>query len=269
MLPPRDETLLERGQLFGAITRALHLACATLTETRYAPDSTLPPHVHAQPMFVFVADGSFDERFDRHERTCGPRRLLYRPAGERHAQRFLSRGAVCMTVELPSLPADGGLADADGRLALEGAPALAGMRLYDELAAPTPDTPLVAEELIAHLVADAPRRRLVHERRPPAWLRTARDMLEASVARPVTLHAVAQAVGVHRVHLSRTFRRYYGCGVGEYVRRLRVHAACARLRDATALGSAIACEAGFSDESHMGRAFRQVMRCTPRDYRRR
>lgn len=268
-MPANSETTLGRGQLFGAITRALQLDHTTLTETTYAPGMRLPAHTHALPMFVLVAEGSFDESFDRHERTCGPRRLLYRPPGERHAQRFLGRGAACLTIELPSLMDDERLTTADGRLQLEGAPALTSMRIYDELAGPTAETPLIVDELIAILVAHAARRPSVHERRPPPWLRTAREMIDASRATPVRLAEIATTIGVHRVHLSRTFRRFFGCGVGEYARRLRVHAACAHLRAGTASGSTIACEAGFSDESHMGRTFREVMRCAPGEYRRR
>lgn len=269
MGPANPERILARGQVFGSITRALQLDDGTLTETTYAPETRLPAHVHASAMFVLVAAGSFDESFDRHRRTCGPRRLLYRPPGERHAQRFLACGATCLTIELPYLRDEERLYAADGRLQLEGAPALTAMCIYDEIARPTPATPLVIEELIVTLIADAARRPALHERRPPPWLRTAREMIDASSAGSVRLAQIAAAVGVHRVHLSRTFRRFFGCGVGEYARRLRVHTACAGLRAGTASGSAIACQAGFSDESHMGRAFRDVMRCAPGQYRRR
>jgi AraC family transcriptional regulator len=269
MGPATAEHVLARGQVFGSITRVLQLDDATLTETTYAPDARLPSHVHASPMFVLVADGSFDESFDRHERTCGPRRLVYRPPGERHAQRFLARGATCLTIELPSLANDDTLTRADGRLHLDGAPALTSMCIYDELSRPTAASSLVIEELIATLISEAARRPTLDERRPPRWLRTAREMIEASSGVSVRIADIAGAVGVHRVHLSRTFRRFFGCGVGEYVRRLRVHTACAKLRSGAHVGSTIACEAGFSDESHMGRAFRDVMHCAPGEYRRR
>lgn len=84
---------------------------------------------------------------------------------------------------------------------------------------------------------------------------------------PPTLAALAAAVGVHRVHLSRTFRQHYGCGIGDCARRLRVHTVCAQLRDTTATIGHIACEAGFCDESHMGRAFRDVMQRPSSSYR--
>jgi len=257
--------------MFGMTTRSLHLREATLTETCYSPELRLPAHTHELPMFVLVVEGSFDESFDRHDRTCGPRRLVYRPAGERHAQRFLRRGAACLTIELPFPMDDERLPASDGRLDLAGLPALTALRLYDELACPTTETALIVEELTVNLAAIAARRPTVYERRAPKWLGTAREMIEESSQNSVRLGDIARYIGVHRVHLSRTFGQFHGCGVGEYVRRLRVHAACCELRRTgapTLTLSTIAAEVGFSDESHMGRAFREVMSCPPAQYRR-
>ena len=267
---PHSKDVLRRGQLFGLTTRSLHLREVTLTETCYAPEMRLPPHTHELPMFVFVVEGSFDESFDRYDRTCGPRSLVYRPPGERHAQRFLGSGAACLTIELPFLMDDERLPASDGRLDLAGMPALTAMRVYDELARPTTESSLIIEELTVHLAAVAARRPAIYERRPPAWLGTALDVIEGSYQDTVRLADIARYVGVHRVHLSRTFRRFLGCGLGEYVRRMRVHAACGRLRGtgtSTITLSAIAAEVGFSDESHMGRAFREIMLCPPAEYR--
>jgi AraC-like DNA-binding protein len=45
----------------------------------------------------------------------------------------------------------------------------------------------------------------------------------------LSLSFIAQSVGVHPVHLAHSFRRYYRCSVGEYVRRLRIGFACRQL----------------------------------------
>ena len=59
--------------------------------------------------------------------------------------------------------------------------------------------------------------------------------------------------GVHPSHLAHTFRARLGTSVGEYVRRLRVEWAAERLGDSDAPISAIAIQAGFSDQSHLTR----------------
>lgn len=256
--------LLGPGQLFGAAAGTLRVADATLLETRYAPGSRLPAHAHELPMFVFVASGSFDESFETRERTCRAGQLLYRPPGERHAQRFLKEGSACLTIEIPELDSRA-LRGADGRLQLAGVPALLAMRVYDEFRGSAADA-LEVEELLANLAATAAHRRGVTERCAPPWLRSTQDAIEARFRHPLRLSDLARDAGVHRVHLSRTFRRFLGCGVAEFVRRRRVHAACAAIRLGGRRLSSIAAETGFADESHMGRAFREVMRCSPRDY---
>jgi AraC family transcriptional regulator len=257
-------SMLGPGKLFGQRLSTLQLDDATLAETHYLAGAHLPRHAHELSMFVFVSAGSFDERFEARDRSCRAGQLLFRPSGERHANRFLARGSACLTIELSH---DDGraLRDADGRLPLGGQPALLAMRVYDEFRRRAPD-PLELEELLSHLTVSAARRRPLTERRVPAWLRATEDAIDAGFRQPLRLAELARNARVHRVHLSRTFHRFFGCGVAEFVRRRRVHEACALMRQGGRRLSSIAAEVGFSDESHMGRAFREVMSCTPRQY---
>jgi transcriptional regulator GlxA family with amidase domain len=66
--------------------------------------------------------------------------------------------------------------------------------------------------------------------------------------------------------LIRLFRERYGVTPFAYQRNLRVE----RARDAIRHGKSlpdVAAEAGFADQSHLGRAFRAVMGATPGQYR--
>lgn len=257
--------MLTRGQVFGALHRTLQVGDVTLSESRYAPGMRTPTHAHELPMFVLVVEGSFDERFEVHARTCGPRHLVFRPPGERHSQRFLERGSICLTIELSAAAADS-LQNADPRMDLAGMPAFAAWRIYDEFQRPGAATSSVVEELTYELSARVGRTPARYEHRPPAWLQRARELIDATFTRPVRISDVAHEAGVHRVHLSRTFRRFLGCGVAEYVRRVRLHAACARIRRGEETMSSIAAAVGFSDESHMGRGFREVFGYSPSRY---
>ena len=79
---------------------------------------------------------------------------------------------------------------------------------------------------------------------------------------------IATEVGVHPVHLARVFRLSYGTPVGAYARGLRLTWAAARLRDSGDGIAQIALEAGFFDQSHFTRAFKQHFGSTPLAYRR-
>jgi AraC family transcriptional regulator len=252
--------------LHGAVVRSLSLDEVILTETRYVPNEILASHDHAAPMFVLVVHGEFQERFGSRDRTCSRYDLIYRPVGERHADRFGSRGASCLTIDIGDTECCRELGDADGRLRLQGLPALYAMRLYDEMFSQQEDRDLAIDESVTLLVGSAAARHAVIETSIPKWLMRARDMIHDSFPNSLRLSRIAEDVGVHRVHLSRTFHRFFGCSVSEYARRLRVHNACAQIRNGARTMSDVGYTNGFSDESHMGRSFRRIMRCSPAGY---
>jgi AraC family transcriptional regulator len=106
------------------------------------------------------------------------------------------------------------------------------------------------------------------ERRPPHWLSEAKALLHDRYRENLRLADIASAVGVHPVHLARVFRLRYGTPVGSYARGLRLSWAAGRLRDSDDTIALIAHEAGFFDQSHFTRAFKQFFGITPLAYRR-
>jgi AraC family transcriptional regulator len=79
---------------------------------------------------------------------------------------------------------------------------------------------------------------------------------------------LARDVAVHPRHLMRTFRRYYGCSVGEYLRRSRIRRAQRLLTETSLVLAAVASDAGFYDQSHFARLFRRATGLAPSEYRR-
>jgi AraC family transcriptional regulator len=251
-----------RKRVFGTTTRLQSFPDATLVEIQYKPRAFLPMHEHASPLFLLTVAGRFQETVAHSSRLCGPKRLIYRPAGERHSQQFLEGGATCFAIEL----ADGFKYYDDGG-ELGGFPTLLAMRLYDEFLRPSNDTPLVVEEMVTVMSAAGAESCGARER-APQWLRRAVEMIEARLLTTIRLRDLAAEVDRHPVHVSRCFRRQFGCDVAEFVRRRRVHEACRRIRENSASLSAIAVAAGFSDQSHMGRAFIDIMGRSPGAYAR-
>lgn len=263
---PMPEVPVVGTRVFGTTSRTCVFPEATLIEIRYEPGAFLPMHAHEPRIFLFTVAGSFQETFAGRSRICHSRQLVYRPAGERHSQQFLDVGATCFAIEV-SVETGPALARADGRLELSGRPTLLAMRLYDEFVRPSSETALVVEETVTMLSTAGA---IVTQReRTPRWLGKAVEMIEARLATTIGLRDLAMEVGRHPVHVSRCFRREFGCDVAEFVRRRRVHEACRRIRQRGGSLGAIAAATGFSDQSHMGRAFNDVMGCSPGAYARR
>ncbi len=117
------------------------------------------------------------------------------------------------------------------------------------------------------LLATAGRADAAEQPRRPAWLRDVRDLLHERAPASASLSHLAGAVGVHPVHLARSFRREYGVTVGQYARELRLEWAISQLPLADASLAEIAAGAGFADQSHFTRAFRAHTGVTPGRYR--
>jgi len=92
------------------------------------------------------------------------------------------------------------------------------------------------------------------------------EALIASVARAPTSTSAAAAWGLSREGFTRRFARATGMPPAAYRRVLRLNHARALLGAGVAPAAAAA-EAGFSDQSHLGRAFRAAFGATPASYR--
>jgi AraC-like DNA-binding protein len=81
----------------------------------------------------------------------------------------------------------------------------------------------------------------------------------------MSLNELAEAAGLSRFHLLRTFAKQVGMPPHVYQVRLRIERAC-RLMQAGMLPSVAAMAVGFADQSHFTRHFRTVMDTTPGRY---
>jgi AraC family transcriptional regulator len=141
-------------------------------------------------------------------------------------------------------------------------------RLYGEFRSLQSGSSLVIEALATEIAVEASRRKTVsQERRPPLWLQKVTDLLNDRFAESPSLTQMAASVGVHPVHLARTFRQFHHCTVGEYVRRLRIEFACRRITESSSTLVEIALAAGFSDQSQFCHAFKRAIGMTPAQFR--
>ena len=190
------------------------------------------------------------------------------PAGARHTASFGQEGARIVIVKARHTASE---PDVLRRLTKLRAREMSwlGWRLVRELRASDVAAPLAAEGLALELFAAACREggteRLASP--PPAWLATAEEFLRAHVGERVGLGDLALEVGVTRTHLARMFRAHLGLSVGEYARQLRLAAAAADVAGGQRPLAVIAAKAGFADQSHFTRQFRQAFGMTPRQYR--
>lgn len=263
---------LPPGSYFGRTQNRRVIGGIVVSESVYRPDYCVPPHEHAAAFFDFVVEGACSEVFASRRRDRGRSTLAFHPAGELHSSRWHGPRPCCFHVEIapalfervrqycPILDSPVGFA--------EGTPSLLGLRLYREFRRMDEVSPLAIEGLTLELlVAYARHAAGIPERSPPRWLAQLRDLLHARFSEQLTLASMADAIGIHPAHLARTFRRFQGCTVADYIRKLRIEFACRCLVASDASLAEIALATGFCDQSHFSKTFKREMSMTPAGFK--
>lgn len=264
--------ILPFGQFFGNPESSLAVRGFTLTHLApTVPEREVETHTHDEAHFVLVTAGTYLSSARGAPPVCEAPALIYNPPGTTHRDRFRSDGGRFFTISVAGavlrevsdcVPVAGGALFLSKRLASL-ARRLAGETLHADGC-----SPLAAEALSLELLA---RTRQSFDREPrssPGWLRRAGELLREERGDGLSIAGVASAVGVHPVHLTRTFRRHFRCTPGEYLRRCRLEKAAALLAGSSLPLSEIALASGFADQSHLAKSFQRAYGMTPSRYRR-
>ena len=188
--------------------------------------------------------------------------VFYRPFETYERSLRDARGDVCLFIaprelDVPSTPI--GRADARSFLLAR--------RLANRL-----DDVLFVEETAAELIARAIQSPVAASGRRPATRRdrtrlveSAKDLLLAHLAEPLSLGALADALSVSPFHLTRVFREHTGRTLTAYLHDLRLRVAVDRLGDDSL--SRIAADLGYSSPSHFTDRFRATFGVPPSQLR--
>lgn len=243
-----------------------------ITDVRFEAGSRIDPHHHDRPNIGVMLGGSFDLAFRSRSFACKAGALFIEPAGETHCNCMGCQGAWVLAVQPdPDSPdLEGALDSLLGEPAESCHPQVAhlGRRLVRECRTRDEFSPLMIQGLALELLASLGRatRRL---RSVPAapWMTRIEELLCQSAPERLRLGELAREAGVHVAHLAREFRRRSGRSLGSFLLDRRLEWAARQLSATDRPIVEIALEAGFADQSHFTRRFRDYAGSTPRRYR--
>jgi len=261
---------LQTGQFYGQPQARVELDGIVLTEVSHRIGRKLPRHTHESAYFGLLLSGSYSERCARRDAEYRPFSIGFHPPSLTHSDEVGNCGSRMFCIELR----DSFLQQARPFLTSpEFTPDLCaseitwlGLRLFRSFAGGTVSL-LQAQELCADMLERVSGEVLRDESRDPAWLKLTMEMLHGSFCDSLTLEGIANHVQIHPVHLSRVFQKRYGCTMADYMNRLRVQFVCRELESGWADLATLATDAGFADQSHMGRVFKSCTGQTPGQFR--
>jgi AraC family transcriptional regulator len=209
-----------------------------------------------------------------HDLKRDPRGLLDKPY---HVLSFyLPRAALDAIADDANAPRIGDLSYKPGAGVNDGTISCLGNLLLPALSHPDQANPLFVDHVLLAVgvhVAQTyggmrPMSQPVRGGLAPWQERRATEILRASVKRSVTLMEVARECGLSVGYFSHAFRRTLGMAPHQWLIEQRVVLSKEKLRDDGLSLSDVAAECGFSDQSHLTRAFRQTVGVSPGAWRR-
>lgn len=230
---------------------------------RYTADERHPAHRDRHSRLSFLLHGGFAEDSDAGAITARPGDLLIKGEEVAHETRFSAEGALIATVEL----SDDSLCDAAmrrmWRIRREPAVFRESVCML-ESASRGCDAGVAGAvlSLLSVLDEDVPA-----GKSPPPWITALKEELECAGLNEVNIAERAKQAGVHPVHASRQFRRYFGVSITDHARLHSVRRAAALIARNRKSLKDIAVQAGFYDQSHMNRMFKHVTGRTPQSFR--
>ena len=105
------------------------------------------------------------------------------------------------------------------------------------------------------------------ENTPPPWLSLIKEKIQDEFKDSLRTKDLAAFADVHPVYLARIFRRHYGRSVKSYLQELRINNAIRDLSNMEKPLVDIALDAGFSDQSHLTRIFKNNLKMNPGAFR--
>jgi len=101
----------------------------------------------------------------------------------------------------------------------------------------------------------------------PAWVEKIRRIIQEQYHKKLSLDVLSKEAGIHPVHLSRQFPKYFNVSLHYYVSQVKIQKATQMLRENRYTLYQVAHYCGFSDPSHFNRCFRKITGLNPSVYR--
>ena len=222
-------------------------------------------HAHVHDQLCVVLEGHYEETCDARAFALRAGGVLWRRAGEMHANVIGTGDVEVILIDIEPERSQKLCLNLASRTAyfLPGTFDEIQRELVFELHRSDEACRIAIEALVCLLAARTGRRCTLPKSAMPEWLSKAVELIRSEYSCGISLAQVAAAAHVHPVTVAVAFRRHFGKSVGDYIVDLRIAHAKQELENTHRPIAEIAQEAGFYDESHMGRAFRRRFGISP------
>lgn len=262
------ESILEKGHYLAPISKTVQLQGLLVGMTKYPdPVETGRWHAHKNPMISFVMEGGNIEnrKGQQFHRGCGS--INFYHAFELHQNIYRKFPSKHYSLEIDeSFLEKYELAEGQVHLAVKQNPfsKFLFLKTLKEVTMNDSFSEDSIEMLFLELIQNTPAAK---SKGPfPDWVPVLREILNDNWNRQLSLQELSDKVGIHPVTISGSFRKYFCCTFGEYMRKMKIDRALYLIRNTKQPLTQVAYICGFADQSHFTRTFKQLTGFLPKDF---
>lgn len=100
----------------------------------------------------------------------------------------------------------------------------------------------------------------------PYWVRSLNELLNDCWNENPNLKDLAQVLQLNPITISKHFPKYFGCTLGEYMRRIKINRSLSLIQSNQSNLTEISLECGFADQSHFIRTFKNQTGFLPKQF---
>lgn len=254
--------ILSQGSYFGTKKTSRDLEKCSLNVSSYLPNESIPFHYHELPYASIALNGVYLEKRSTQlkELLVDNGKILFRPRGYEHANKFGKGSGVCFNLEFKKTDCSvqNEYASFIEKLhvlecTVEFTKIINGfLQNYedDELQC------LVDECLVVTSKKEITTK-------GSDVIKKSVDYIFANYQNPISLADVALAMNVHPVYLARTYKNKLNITVGEFIRGIRISQSFMEVFSENRSLTHLAYTTGFYDQSHFIKCFKSAYGISP------
>ncbi len=256
---------LKKGEFFGQHYKKSSFEDILITDTEYTHDR-VDWHYHENPYFTYLLQGKLYEANKKEEYYLEPGTLLFHNWQDAHQNIKAPEYTRGFHVELNSSwfeKHDLSTTQLEGSLQLKN-PLLKKLmnNIFLESRIADSHSHTSIDLLLIEVMDNIKQGNITQAVKKPKWVGNLNALiLETNT--DYSLTELSQILGIHSVHLSREFHKYFGTTFGQYIRHLKLNKAILLMTTKKHSLTEICYTCGFYDQSHFINSFKSTYGITP------
>lgn len=235
----------------------------------YPPHLKLAKHHHDVAQLSLMLSGKSHEECRLNSKFISPGKIRLKPYAYQHENEFGPRGAMYLSINLHHDHEDLKHnylhiyeSESTSHNVLNAFHKLLPL-FFDQTSPGKTRTTIDAEQTVIDTLTELSPLTQKDVTHAPGWLHHAKEALSET---SLNINDIARQCGVHRVHLSRIFKQYFGCTISSFRQAIKIQECIHQLIESQTRTIATI-NHQFSDQSHMNRLFKNQLMITPAQLR--